>query len=164
MLQEMSDWIAFKSSPIHGMGGFARTDIPSGTRVIEYTGQKITKTESIKRCSEGNWYIFALDDEFDLDGAVGWNPARFINHSCSPNCEAEMMDGHIWILSKRAIAAGEEITFNYGYDLDDYKEHPCHCGSPNCIGYMVAEEFFPELRKRAAHAQEAGITHASQEP
>lgn len=160
----MSDWIEFKSSPIHGMGGFALAAIPASTRVIEYTGQRITKQESLKRCCEGNWFIFGLDEELDLDGAVGWNPARFINHSCSPNCDAELIAGHIWIVARRAIAKGEEITFNYSYDLDDYQEHPCQCGSPDCVGYIVAEEFFPEIRKRAARDKETKITPASPTP
>jgi uncharacterized protein len=143
----MSDWIDFKESPIHGMGGFAKTNVPKGTRIIEYAGQKITKSESVRRCSENNWCIFALDEQFDLDGAVGWNPARFINHSCSPNCEAEFIDGHIWIIAIRDIKNGEELTFNYGYDFESYKEHPCHCGAPNCVGYIVAEEFSPFVKK-----------------
>ena len=127
------------------MGCFAIVPIAKGTRVIEYVGEKITKAESLKRCEENNQYIFALDDEFDVDGDVGWNPAKFINHSCAPNCEAELADGRIWIIARRQISIGEEVTFNYGYDLEDYKEHPCHCGSPNCAGYIVAEEFFDHL-------------------
>jgi uncharacterized protein len=143
----MNDLIFFKESKIHGMGGFAKENILKGTQIIEYTGQKITKKESLRRCEENNWYIFALDDEFDLDGAVGWNPARFINHSCSPNCDAEMIDGHIWIIARRDIPKDEEISFNYGYDLEVYKEHPCRCGAPNCVGYIIAEELFPYVRK-----------------
>ncbi len=142
----MSELISFRESPIHGLGGFANQPLAAGTRVIEYGGQKIGKAESLRRCEENNWFIFALDDQFDLDGSVGWNPARFINHSCSPNCDAELIDGHIWIVARRDIAAGEEITFNYGYDLESYREHPCHCGAPNCLGYIVAEELFPLLR------------------
>jgi SET domain-containing protein len=163
----MSDWIEFKPSPIHGMGGFARMPVPAGTRIIEYTGQKITKQESLKRCCDGTWCIFALDDQWDLDGAAGWNPARFINHGCSPNSDAEMIDGHIWIVARRDIAAGEEITFNYSYDLEDYQDHPCCCGSPDCVGYIVAEEFFPEIRKRAARSKATSadsVTPANPEP
>ena len=77
-----------------------------------------------------------------LDGKVDWNPARLLNHSCSPTCEAEEDDERIWIVALRDIKAGEEITFNYNYDLQDYQEHPCRCGAPNCVGYIVAEEFF----------------------
>src|SRR5439155_27001743 len=113
-------------------GVFARRDLTRGALLIEYLGQKINKRESLRRCEKNNYYIFALDDQHDLDGNVGWNPAKFINHSCSPNCEAELIDGHIWIVARCDIGIGEEITFNYGYDLENYKEHPCRCGSPCC--------------------------------
>jgi hypothetical protein len=93
-----------------------------------------------------NEYIFALDGQFDLDGNAAQNPARFLNHSCAPNCEAELDAGHIWIVALRNIKAGEELTFNYGYDLDDYRDHPCRCGAPDCVGFIVAGEFFEHMR------------------
>lgn len=138
--------IQFRNSPIHGMGGFALRKIAQGEPVIEYLGEKISKAESLRRCEAENPYIFQIDDEFDLDGNVGWNPAKFINHSCDPNCEAELFGDMIWIMAKRDIEPGEEITFNYSYDLEDYKDHPCKCGAANCVGYIVAEEFFPKFR------------------
>lgn len=144
-----TDWVVFTRSPIHGTGGFARRDVPTGTRLIEYVGEKIPKAESLRRCEANNEYIFTLNAQEDLDGNVEWNPARFINHSCTPNCDAELDEGHIWIIARRDIRAGEEITFNYGYDLADYKEHPCRCGTPECVGYIVAEEFFDHVRKQA---------------
>jgi len=140
----------FHESVIHGTGGFAKTDIAAGTHVIEYIVEKITKAESLRRCELNNEYIFSLDDTHDLDGNVPWNPARFLNHSCDPNCEAELDGGRIWIVARRGIRAGEEITFNYGYDLEDYREHPCRCGTANCAGYIVAEEFFEHVRKQQA--------------
>jgi hypothetical protein len=141
--------ICLRRSAIHGTGGFARTAIHAGTRVIEYVGEKITKAESLRRCESNNEYIFALGDGFDLDGNVDWNPARFLNHSCAANCEAELDGGRLWIVAQRDIAAGEELTFNYGYDLVDYREHPCCCGTPTCVGYIVAEEFFEHLRRHS---------------
>ena len=78
--------------------------------------------------------------------------ARFVNHSCEPNCEAELSDGQVWIIAGRDIAAGEEVTYNYGYDLVDYREHPCRCGAASCVGYIVAEEFFPSLRRTLSYA------------
>jgi SET domain-containing protein len=135
-----------RKSAIDGTGCFALKKIEKGTPVVEYVGEKISKAESLKRCENQNHYIFTLDDEFDLDGDVDWNPAKFINHSCDPNCEAEFFGEMIWIMAIRDIEPGEEITFNYSYDLEDYKEHPCRCGSPNCVGYIVAEEFFPKFR------------------
>lgn len=148
----MEELFEIRDSPIHGRGGFARCDIPAGTRVLEYVGERITKAESLRRCEANNPYIFHLDDEYDLDGLVPWNPARFLNHSCAPNCEAVLEGGRIWIVALRDIRAGEELTFNYGYDLVDYQDYPCHCGAPNCVGYMVAEEFHPLLRARQAQA------------
>jgi uncharacterized protein len=138
----------FNSSPIHGIGGFAHEDIAAGTRVIEYVGEKITKEESLARCQRSNEYIFAIDDSHDLDGNVDWNLARFLNHNCEPNCEARFADGRIWVVAIRAIRAGEELTFNYSYDLADYREHPCRCGAASCVGYIVAEEFFEHVRRQ----------------
>ena len=140
--------VCFHRSAIHGIGGFARADIAAGTRVIEYAGERITKAESLRRCELNNEYIFSLDDTHDLDGNVPWNPARFLNHSCDPNCEAEPDAGRVWIVARRNIRAGEEITFNYGYDLEDYREHPCHCGAPDCVGHIVSEEFFDHVRRQ----------------
>ena len=137
--------IEFRDSGIHGMGGFALRRIRKGTPLIEYLGGKITKAEAAERVADGNPFIFCLDDETDVDGDVSWNPARFLNHSCEPNAEAEIFGDQIWILALREIRTGEEITFNYSYDLENYEEHPCRCGSAQCVGYMVAEEFFPKF-------------------
>src|SRR6185369_12928155 len=139
--------ILFKASGIHGTGGFARIDIRSGDLVIEYVGEKINKQQSLERCERHNQYIFELDDEYDLDGNVSWNPARFLNHSCAPNCEAELDEGKVWIVALRDIRAGEEMSFNYGYNLEEYREHPCRCGAAKCVGYIVAEEFFELVRR-----------------
>jgi uncharacterized protein len=152
-LLPVSDLLQFRTSPIHGMGGFAAGPILKGTLVIEYTGEKISKAESLRRCEQENPFIFALDETCDLDGAVGWNPARFLNHSCAPNCDAELIDGRIWIIARRDIACGEEITFNYGYDLDSYRDHPCECGAPECVGYIVAEELMEEVRRKESARQ-----------
>lgn len=133
--------IRFGPSPIHGMGAFALVPIRVGTMVIEYVGERINKTESRKRCEADNHFIFFLDEEFDLDGNVPWNPARLINHCCEPNCDAEMIDSHIWIVARRDIQPGEEVTFNYGYDLEEYKDYPCRCGASNCQGFILAEEY-----------------------
>lgn len=145
--------VIIRDSGIHGMGGYARCDIPAGTRVIEYVGERISKAESVRRCEANNQYIFAIDDEWDLDGSVSWNAARFINHSCAPNCEAEWDEDRIWIVALRDIRAGEELSFNYGYDLADYREHPCSCGTDACVGYIVAEEFFEHVlgQRRLVH-------------
>jgi uncharacterized protein len=145
-----TELIQFRRSPIHGTGGYARVAIKAGTRVIEYVGEKISKAEAVVRCEANNVYIFTLNDDFDLDGNTEANPARFLNHSCAPNCEAEWDEERIWIVALRDIGAGEELTFNYGYDLEDYRDHPCCCGTPECVGFIVAEEFFDQVRQTAA--------------
>ena len=147
--------IEFKASAIDGTGGYAVRSIPAGATVIEYLGRKIDKQESQRQCELENHFIFSLDAEQDLDGNVDWNPARLLNHSCQPNCEAQEGEGRVWIVALRVIAPGEEITFNYNYDLTDYREHPCRCGAPNCVGYIVAEEFFDTLRARVGSPERA---------
>ena len=143
-----SDLVVFHPSAIHGLGGFAKTDIAKDARIIEYLGERIDKQESARRCEANNVYIFSLNEQQDLDGDVGWNPARFLNHSCSPDCEAQLDQDRIWIIAGRDIRAGEELTFNYGFDLENYRDFPCCCGSPECVGFIVAEEFFDYVRAR----------------
>lgn len=139
------DIVEFRDSGIHGMGGFALCKIKKRSPIIEYVGEKITKAEGTARCLADNPFIFCLDDEVDVDGDVTWNPARFLNHSCAPNAEAEIFGEQIWVMALRDIKVGEEITFNYSYDLENYEEHPCKCGAAGCVGYMVAEEYFSKV-------------------
>lgn len=142
-------WFVVRQSGIHGKGAFAIREIPVGTYVAEYVGERISKSESIRRCEANNNYIFTVNELWDLDGDVEWNPARFLNHCCTPNCDAEMdEDERIWIVSRHTIKCGEELTFNYNYDLDEYHDHPCQCGSPDCVGYIVAEQYFDHVRRR----------------
>lgn len=130
------------------MGGYARQRIPKGTYVIEYVGEKITKEEAERRCNDDNCYIFTYDEEYDLDGSVEWNLARWINHSCDANCETIDDEGHMWIVAVRDILPGEEISFNYCYDLDEYEDHPCHCGSDKCVGYIVDDKHHTHVRRK----------------
>src|SRR5690349_15830152 len=114
----MDPLVEIKPSPIEGQGAFARSALAAGTRILEYLGEKIDKQESLRRCQVGNPCIFHLDAQWNLDGNVEFNPARYLNHSCFPNCEAELFEGgRIWILTTRPVAAGEELTLNYSYDL-----------------------------------------------
>src|ERR1044072_1544662 len=101
-----AEFIFFKQSPIHGIGGLARVDISTGSHVIEYLGEKISAAESLRRCEANNQFIFALDDQTHLDGNITGNSARFLNHSCAPNCEAVLEEGRIWIAALRDIQAG----------------------------------------------------------
>lgn len=145
------------SSPIHKRGLFATVDIEAGTDIIEYVGEKISKEESTARAlaweekarksGSGLVYIFELDEEWDLDGRRGRNPARYINHSCDGNCEAINYEGAIWITARKDIKAGEELTYDYGYDMEHFLDHPCRCGADNCIGYIVREDQRRKVRK-----------------
>ncbi len=145
-------------SGIHNRGLFAATDIKAGTEVIEYIGEKITKDESERRAcqqmevagenGDGAVYIFAINKRYDIDGNVAFNHARLINHSCDPNCETDIYDGHVWIIAIRDIKEGEELSYNYNFDLDNYEEHPCLCGTKRCLGYIVGDEYRKELRKK----------------
>lgn len=144
-----------KRSSIHNRGIFAKHDIPNDSPIIEYIGEKITKAESTRRgdalmekskkTGGAAVYVFTLNKRYDIDGGKGRNPARYINHSCAPNCEAYIIRGRIWIYSLREIKAGEELTYNYGFDADTWDDHPCRCGSERCIGYIVEEKQWPKL-------------------
>jgi SET domain-containing protein len=147
-MRQALQWIEIRRSRIHGKGLFARRDIAAGTRLIQYIGRKVPKDRSAELCQKRNAYIFQLNEVTDLDGKVSWNPARLINHSCEPNCDAEVDDrDRIWIVSRCAIRRGEELSYNYGYNLADFKDYPCRCGASTCLGYMVAEELFPVVRE-----------------
>lgn len=147
-----------RKSPIHGNGVFAARDIKKGERIIEYLGEKISKEESnrrglereelAKKTGDGAVYIFELDDQWDIDGNFDYNDARFINHACRTNSESVCEDGHIYVYATRDIAKGEEILYNYGYSFKHFLDHPCKCGFPECVGYIVAVEDRLKLRKR----------------
>jgi len=157
-----SEWAKVKGSKIHGRGMFATKVIPKGTRVIEYVGERITKAEGwrrelarqerAKRGGDGCIYIFELNTKVDIDGSVLWNTARYINHSCDPNCESQVVRGRVWIVAIRAIKPGEELSYDYYYDYDHYHEHPCRCGAKDCAGYIVKAP----VRWRVRHAAQRG--------
>jgi len=150
-------WWRRGGSKIHRHGLFAAHDIPKGTLVIEYVGHRLTKAQGWDRAvswqekahgtSKGAVYVFELNKRYDIDGNVPWNVARHINHSCEPNCEPEIKRGHIWIVALRDIAAGDELTYDYGYDFDLWDEHPCRCGTASCLGYIVGKQHRWRLRR-----------------
>lgn len=139
-----------RSSGIHNRGLFAARDIPQGEQIIEYLGERISKEESKQRAldwdkkarkvGEGLVYIFEINDEWDLDGNVDYNPAKYSNHHCEPNCEAINYDDHIWLVAAQDIPKGTELTFDYGYAIDSFLDHKCKCGAPSCCGYIVRRD------------------------
>lgn len=150
--------VLLRRSKIHNMGMFAGEPIPAGARIIEYVGERITKAEAERRAlsrmhgshpcgTQGAVYLFELNKRHDIDGNNSHNIARYINHSCEPNCEAVNVHGHIWIVAAKDIRSGEEITYNYGYRFDSYQDHPCRCGSRRCVGFILAERYWRRLRK-----------------
>ena len=140
-----------KKSKVHGSGIFATIDIKKNTRIIQYVGEKVLRSEGDKRSSKrikehlnseetGSVYIFELNSRYDIDGYFDFNKARNINHSCNPNCEVDIVKGEIWISSIKKINKGQELTYDYGFSFDkDYKQYVCKCGSKNCVGYIVRE-------------------------
>ena len=124
-------------SRMHAEGLFTTIDITKGTKIIRCIGKKITQEESDRRLAAGNVYIFGLNERYSLDGDTPKNTARYINHSCDPNCQTEQFGNTIWIVSSKDIQAGEELTYNYGYEVDDTPADLCHCGAHNCCGYIL---------------------------
>ena len=108
--------------------------------------------ESGRRGDQGrNVYIFTFNDRYDIDGKILRNTARYINHSCAPNCEVALTTRTIWIVALREISDGEELTYNYGYeyDLASYQDFPCHCGAKQCCGYILAQRYWGLLPQSA---------------
>tara|TARA_X000000950_G_scaffold289097_1_gene409754 strand:+ start:5870 stop:6358 length:489 start_codon:yes stop_codon:yes gene_type:complete len=142
-----------KKSKVHGSGVFATRNIKKNTKIIEYIGEKVTKREGDKRSASrikrylnsentGSVYIFELNKKYDIDGSFEYNKARYLNHSCSPNCEVDIINDEIWISSIKNIKSGSELTYDYGYtfDVKDYRDHICRCGSKNCIGFIISSD------------------------
>ena len=135
-------------SRIAGQGLFTVQDIKKDTRILPYVGERISKKESVKRLTQGNVYIFTFSDQYDIDGKVLGNSARYINHSCDPNCEVEITRRSIWIVAIRDILTGEELSYNYGYGMETYGDFPCNCKAKNCVRYILAEEYWGLIKKK----------------
>ncbi len=138
-----------RTSKIAGRGVFATRAIRKGARVIEYTGERITHQEADVRYDDEamahhHTMLFSLDDVWCLDAIREGNDARYINHSCEPNCEAIQEGDRVFIFAMVPIREGTELTYDYRYDYDDSislakakRVYPCHCGVPSCRGTIV---------------------------
>lgn len=140
-----------RSSAIQGRGAFAKEQIRKGTRLIEYTGERITHEEANQRYPDEDMerhhtFLFELDDDTVVDAAVGGNVARYINHSCDPNCETIIEDDRIYVDAIRTIRPGQELTYDYSYVLEERhtpavkKRYPCFCGAKTCRGTILARK------------------------
>lgn len=143
-----SPYAVARKSKVHGKGLFAKKDIRSGTKVIEYVGNKLKSQKWENDEDRDTIYVFQLNRKYDIDGDVSWNTARYINHSCDPNCEVDIIKDRIWIIAIKGIKKNQEITYNYGFDLEDWQEHPCKCGTKNCVGYIVDDHYWPKLHRK----------------
>ena len=141
--------VAVRRSGIHGKGVFAAMPLAKGERIIEYKGERISWKEALRRHPHNpdepnHTFYFALENGKVIDGKVDGNSARYINHSCAPNCEAEEIDGHVYVHALRNIAADEELFYDYGLVIDArqtkklQKEYECRCGARKCRGTMLA--------------------------
>ena len=141
--------IQVRRSGVHGKGVFALQPIAAGETLIEYTGEVISWPEALRRHPHDpkdphHTFYFHVDDKHVIDAKYGGNASRWINHSCDPNCEADEVDGRIFIKALRDLAPGEELFYDYGLVIDERytpklkKEYECRCGAPNCRRTMLA--------------------------
>jgi len=148
--------VEVRNSPVHGRGVFAVAPIRKGTRILEYLGERMSHAAADKRYedhdeSDNHTFLFIVDKHTVIDAGVGGNDARFINHSCDPNCIAVEEDGRIFIEALRNIQPGAELTYDYAYERtgdhtdEDEALYVCRCGAKNCRGTILAP---PPRKKR----------------
>lgn len=149
-------WVV-RRSPRHGKGVYAVARIPAGSKVIEYTGELISEAEGERRYptppdghdEAEHTYLLTLDAHRVIDANVGGNEARFINHSCEPNCEPIPYGDHMWIVAIRDILPGEELAYDYAIELDEphtparKRRFPCRCEAKRCRGSILKPKYQP---------------------
>jgi len=151
-----------RRSKIHGSGVYAAREIPKGTRIVEYLGERISHAQADARYEEkgqddGHTFLFVVSSKVVIDAGVDGNDARFINHSCDPNCETVIEGGRVFIEAVRDIRKGEELGYEYGLtwestdDPDELANYACRCGAAKCRGSML--DPVPLDKKRAKQAK-----------
>ncbi|WP_428421565.1 SET domain-containing protein [Methylibium sp.] len=141
--------IQVRRSGVHGKGVFALRPLAKGETLIEYTGEVIDWPEALRRHPHDpndphHTFYFSIDEDHVIDAKVGGNAARWINHACSPNCEADETQGRVFIKTLRAVKPGEELFYDYGLVIDERytpklkKQYECRCGSRACRGTLLA--------------------------
>ena len=159
--------IQVRRSGVHGKGVFALKPIAEGETIIEYVGEVITWKEALRRhphdpSDPNHTFYFHIDDGHVIDALYGGNASRWINHSCDPNCEADEIEGRVFIKALRSIRAGEELNYNYGLVLDgpitakERAQYPCWCGAAQCRGTMLSKGInTPKKRKSSRQTRSA---------
>jgi SET domain-containing protein len=157
MKAETTPWHEVRESPLHGMGVFAARHIPAGTRISDYKGKRITPEQAdamfpVNPNDPYHTFFFSLSGGKIIDGGQGGNDARWINHSCEPNCETQENSAgtRVFVVALRDIVAGEELFYDYSLVIDDRitktlkQNYRCLCGAASCRGTMLA---LPEKKK-----------------
>jgi len=153
-----------RRSRIHGNGVYASREIPKGTRIVEYLGERISHAQADRRYEakgqdDGHTFLFVVSSKVVIDAGVDGNDARFINHSCDPNCETVIEGGRVFIEAVRDIRKGEELGYEYGLtwestdDPDELANYACRCGAAKCRGSML--DPVPLDKKRKARRKAA---------
>jgi SET domain-containing protein len=143
-IRKRAVWIKVRQSGVHGRGVYATQFIAEGTRIIKYTGQHVSWEAAPDDDNDPHTFNFGLENGEVINAEIGGNDARWINHSCDPNCEAIEEDDRIFIYAMRDIEPGEELFYDYAMEIDEpiteksKKKFTCHCGSSNCRGTMLA--------------------------
>jgi SET domain-containing protein len=145
----MATGLIIRSSSIHAAGCYTTRPFKKGARVCEYDGPRFSKDEADERYKDRFiTYLFSCGTEGQV--IDGFGTAMFINHSCDPNCESEDIDGRIFVIAIRNIAAGEELTYEYNlFDSDD-EEGDCYCKAANCRGTMFSDAEVDRRKRKAA--------------
>lgn len=141
--------IQVRKSGVHGKGVFSVAPLKKGEVLIEYKGEVISWKEALRRhphdpSDPDHTFYFHIDDDHVIDAKHGGNAARWINHACTPNCEADEIDGRVFIKALRAIKPGTELFYDYGLIIDEpytkklKKQFECRCGTKDCRGTMLA--------------------------
>jgi uncharacterized protein len=160
LVARRADLLTVRRSAVHGRGVFARRRIRRGTRIIEYLGERVSHREADRRYEhkhhgDNHTFLFIVDGGTVIDAGIGGNEARFINHSCDPNCESVIEQRRIFIEAVRTIQPGEELTYDYriGRDRSDPPNvdqiFACRCGAAHCRGSMLWPRRRSGARRRA---------------
>jgi len=141
--------ITVRRSNIHGKGVFATTFISKGSRIIEYKGKRIPEDAADEQYGDDestHTFLFLLENQIVIDANYHGNSARWINHSCDPNCEANEDNGRMYIDALRDLKPGEELTYDYNLVLEERytpalkRLYACGCGAKNCRGTILASK------------------------